>query len=115
MTSTGDLERVIDNAAKHRFEAEVEGYLVQLVYRRDGERLVLLHTEVPDALSGRGIGGQLVGAAVEAAIAGHLRVVPVCPFVVSWLHEHPDVAARVKVDWPEDSPRAGRGDSVAER
>lgn len=102
MPSDGDQLKVLDNTAKHRFELAVEGGLAQLVYRHNGRRLVLVHTEVPDALAGRGLGGRLVEAAVETAVAGDLTVVPACPFAASWLRKNPDVAGRVKVDWPKE-------------
>src|SRR5262249_35231545 len=69
------------------------------------DRLVLLHTEVPAALGGRGLGGRLVRAAVERASGEGLTVVPLCPFARTWLERHPDVAENVTVDWgepPED-------------
>ena len=98
-------ERVIDNRADSRFELTVDGAVAELIYRRRADRLVLLHTEVPKALGGRGIGGQLVQAAVERASSEGLTVVPLCPFARSWLECHPAVAENVNVDWgepPED-------------
>lgn len=98
-------ERVIDNRAERRFELTVDGAVAELLYRRRADRLVLLHTEVPAALGGRGFGGQLVQAAVERAAAEGLTIVPLCPFARTWLERHPDVADSVNVDWgepPED-------------
>jgi predicted GNAT family acetyltransferase len=98
-------ERVLDNRADSRFELTVDGALAELVYRRRADRMVLLHTEVPEAFSSRGIGGRLVRAAVERASGEGLTVVPLCPFARSWLERHPDVAEHVDVDWgepPED-------------
>jgi uncharacterized protein len=98
-------ERVVDNRADSRFELTVDGAVAELIYRRRADRLVLLHTEVPKALGGRGIGGQLVQAAVERASSEGLTVVPLCPFARSWLERHPAVAENVSVDWgepPED-------------
>jgi predicted GNAT family acetyltransferase len=98
-------ERVIDNRAESRFELTVEGAVAELRYRRRADRLVLLHTEVPDRVGGHGIGGLLVKAAVERASGEGLTVVPLCPFARSWLERHPDVAENVNVDWgepPED-------------
>jgi len=98
-------EKVIDNRADSRFELTVDGAVAELTYRRRADRLVLLHTEVPVALGGRGLGGRLVRAAVERASGEGLTVVALCPFARTWLERHPDVAENVNVDWgepPED-------------
>ena len=92
-------ERVTDNRAESRFELTVDGAVAELIYRRRANRLVLIHTEVPESLEGRGLGGNLVKAAVDRA------VIPLCPFARSWLERHPETAATVNVDWgepPED-------------
>jgi predicted GNAT family acetyltransferase len=101
MTAPG---QVTDNAAQSRFEYTSEGSLAELLYRRRADRLVLIHTEVPDDLGGRGIGGALIRAALDWAVAENLTVVPLCPFARSWLERHPDDAARVTIDW-EDPAR----------
>jgi len=93
-----DAPQVTDNQAAARFECEVDGQLAELAYRRRGDRLVLLHTETPADLEGRGIGGTLVRAAVDRAQRDVLTVVPLCPFARDWLERHPDVASRVKID-----------------
>jgi uncharacterized protein len=91
--------QVTDNADASRFELTVDGQLAQLVYRLRAGRLVLVHTEVPDALGGHGYGGQLIRAAVERAAAEGLTVVPLCSFARAWLERHPAAAATVTVDW----------------
>jgi uncharacterized protein len=100
-----EADRVIDNQAESRFEVTLDGTLAELVYRRRADRLVLMHTEVPDALGGHGVGGLLVHAAVDRAAREGLTVVPLCPFARSWLERHPQVAADATVDWgppPDD-------------
>lgn len=92
-------EAPVRNDAEGRFELVEDGELAELVFRRVGPRLVLVHTGVPDALEGRGIGGRLVQAAVDHARAEGLTIVPRCPFAKSWLERHPDVAATVAIDW----------------
>jgi predicted GNAT family acetyltransferase len=91
--------QVVDNQAEARLEVRIDGELAELVYRRNGNRLVLVHTEVPEALGGRGIGGQLVQAAVVKAVASGMTVVPLCPYARSWLQRHPDEAAKASIDW----------------
>jgi predicted GNAT family acetyltransferase len=91
---------VTDNQAAARFEIRDGGYLAELRYHRNGNRLALLHTEVPVELEGRGIGGRLVAEAVARAAREGLTIVPYCPFARGWLERHPDVADRAAIDWP---------------
>jgi uncharacterized protein len=93
--------QVIDNTKQARFEVSIDGRLAELTYRRRGDRLILVHTRVPEELGGRGIAGQLVQAALATATAESLTVVPLCPFARSWLELHPAAAAGVQVDWGE--------------
>jgi predicted GNAT family acetyltransferase len=95
-----DASEVRDDPDASRFVYDGAGQQAELVYRRRGDRLVLVHTEVPVALEGQGIGGRLVEAAVGYAAGHGLTVVPSCPFARSWLDRHPEVAARVPVDQP---------------
>ena len=95
-----DRPEVVDNDTASRFELKVEGHLAELIYRRAGNRLILIHTEVPDELGGRGIGGVLVAAAIERAAREGLTIVPQCPFARDWLNRHADVAATVKIEPP---------------
>jgi RimJ/RimL family protein N-acetyltransferase/predicted GNAT family acetyltransferase len=90
---------VTDNTTAARFEVWVDGHLAELAYRRNGQRLVLIHTEVPAALTGHGLGGRLVMAAVDQAARDGLTIVPLCPFARDWLARHPDVAGRAAIDW----------------
>ena len=98
-------ERVIDNRSESRFELAAGGAVSVLMYRRRADRLVLVHTEVPESLGGRGIAGMLVQAAVHRASSEGLTVVPLCPFARKWLERHPQVASGITVDWgppPDD-------------
>jgi predicted GNAT family acetyltransferase len=96
---------VTNNEQASRFELTTGGQLAELVYRRRADRLILVHTRVPDPLAGHGLGGHLVRAAVELAAAQGWTVVPACPFARDWLRRHPDDAATVTVDWG-DQPAA---------
>jgi len=102
----GDLRSSVhDDVEQHRFSYR-EGDLAQLVYRLDGNRLILVHTEVPTSLGGRGIAGHLVRAAVDRARASGATVAPWCPYARKWLEDHPDDAAGIDIDW--SPPRARR-------
>jgi predicted GNAT family acetyltransferase len=94
-----DSADVIDNTDASRFELRADGCLAELVYHIRGDRLVLIHTEVPFELEGRGIGGRLVTAAVDRAAREGLTLVPLCPFARGWLERHPEAARRAVIDW----------------
>jgi predicted GNAT family acetyltransferase len=95
-----DSSEVRNDTAGSRFVAGPPGKEAELFYRVRNGRLILVHTEVPIELEGHGIGGKLVGAAVDYAAEHGLVLVPSCPFAQSWLDRHPDVAARVQLDEP---------------
>jgi predicted GNAT family acetyltransferase len=88
---------VLNNAAHHRFELAVDGLVAILAYERNEETLVLVHTEVPPALRGRGLGSHLVSAAVEFAAAAGLAIEARCSFARSWLDRHPEVVAHARI------------------
>ncbi len=89
---------VIDDVENRRFVFATGAGTAQLVYRTDGDRLLLVHTEVPGSMGGQGIGGRLVEAAVDRARASGETLVPSCSFVRGWLAKHPDQASTVAVD-----------------
>ena len=47
---------VVHNEVVQRFEMEIEGLRALLTYRRFPDRIVLVHTEVPAPLEGKGLG-----------------------------------------------------------
>jgi predicted GNAT family acetyltransferase len=96
---TDKTPTVRDDRPAQRFVLEEGGAVGELTYEMDDGRLVLLHTEVADALRGHGAGGRLVRAAVARARDDGLTVVPWCPYARRWLREHSDVADTVTVDW----------------
>jgi uncharacterized protein len=98
MSSMSDVA-VTDNQDGSRLEIKADGELAELVYRTRAGRLILIHTEVPEALGGRGLGGELVRAAIRKATAEGMTLVPLCPFARSWLERHPDEAKSVPIDW----------------
>src|SRR5258708_4600897 len=88
-----------DDIDGSRFVVQEGGVEAELVYRELAGRLILIHTEVLDALAGRGVGARLVRAALARARTDHLTVVPWCPFARQWITDHPSEAAEVDIDW----------------
>ena len=82
--------QVRDNTERHRFEIEIEGEIAKAVYRLSPGIITFVHTEVPKALSGRGVGSALARGALEAARAMGLKVVALCPFIAAYIERHPE-------------------------
>jgi predicted GNAT family acetyltransferase len=83
------LSDVADNPAKHRFELEVDGHLALIAYRTDNGVRVLYHTEVPEELGGKGVGGRLAKGAFDLLRAKGEKVRATCPFLTKWLERNP--------------------------
>jgi len=81
---------VRNNTAESRFELDVDGHTAVVLYRMEPGVITLVHTEVPQALSGRGVGSRIVRGALEQARALGLKVVPKCPFVSAYMAKHPE-------------------------
>ena len=61
-----------------------------LTYRLDDGVLDVRHTVVPEELSGQGLGGDLVQAAVAHARAEGLTLRTTCSYARDWVAKHPD-------------------------
>ena len=77
------------NDAPSRYELETDHGLAIVVYRRQGDGLVFTHTEVPPADEGKGIGAEIVRAALDDTRKRGLKIVPACSFVVAFVRRHP--------------------------
>ena len=84
---------IVHNLTAQRFETVVEGDLCRADYRRVGDTLHLVHTEVPPPHEGRGIAGALVQAVLDYAADNRLKVVPLCSYVRSYIRRHPETHA----------------------
>lgn len=87
---------VVDNDAHERLELVQRDERAELRYRVEDGRLVLLHTEVPDAWSGQGVGGRLVEAAIVKATREGLELDSQCPFATKWMENHPETVAAAR-------------------
>ena len=83
---------VVNNETAQRYEARVDGQLAVIIYQRLGDRIVFIHTEVPEALEGHGIAGKMAQFALDDARARRLVVIPQCPFVAGYIRRHPEYA-----------------------
>ena len=89
-----------------------EAMIGEAAYVQHGDRRIFYHTVVDPAYGGRGLAGDLVASALRETMDAGVVVVPVCPYVRSWLERHPDVAERTQQPEPADldALRAALGD-----
>ena len=85
------MTEVRDNAQRFRYEILVDGKVAGFVQysMRDG-RMILVHTEVDEEDEGQGLAGVLVAGALDDIRRRGLRIVPICPFVESYIGRHPE-------------------------
>jgi predicted GNAT family acetyltransferase len=85
------MQDVVDRPEKHRFELEVDGATAFATYRIEDATITFIHTVVPGALEGQGVGSALVKGALAQVRERGLKVVPQCPFVAHYMDKHAEV------------------------
>jgi predicted GNAT family acetyltransferase len=90
-----DVISVSHNPAAGVFEIRTDVGTALLRYAHEDGKLNLIHTEVPQALEGRGYGAALAKTALDYAESVGLKVIPSCPFVRKYIQRHPERAALV--------------------
>jgi predicted GNAT family acetyltransferase len=81
---------VTDNAARSRYELPVGDAVAFIEHVGEGDAVAFVHTEVPEAMEGKGVGSRLVKGALEDVRRRGLKVVPRCPFVREYIVRHPE-------------------------
>ena len=90
---------VVDVPDKSRVEIRVDGELAGFTdYSHLGGRMIFRHTEIHDAYEGRGLGSKLAQGALDHARAAGRPVVPLCPFIASYIERNPDYQDLVDQD-----------------
>ena len=76
---------------RETFEAIIGKERAVLEYRSNKEgKFFITHTEVPPTLQGKGIAGILVLHVFDYIRENNMRMIPVCPYVKSYLKKHPE-------------------------
>ena len=81
---------VVHNPERKRFEVKIDGRLAVCEYIMTSTRIIFTHTEVPKGLEGKGIGTALAKTAMEYARANSLKIMPLCPYIASYMRRHPE-------------------------
>ncbi|MCB0163043.1 MAG: N-acetyltransferase [Anaerolineae bacterium] len=87
---------VRNNTEDSQYEINVNGYLAKIEYVLRNDRIIFVHTEVPDQLEGQGIASKMARYALEDVKAKGYKVVPRCPFVRGYIERHPEYQSLVQ-------------------
>ena len=80
-----------DGTSGGRYVTTVDGHIAEMTFSRAGtSRIIIDHTDVPDALRGQGVGRKLVERAVQDARAEGFKIIPLCPFAKATLDKTPE-------------------------
>jgi predicted GNAT family acetyltransferase len=79
-----------DNRSLGRYELTIDGATAFITYRRCGNVVILMHTEVPGVLSGRSAGSRLAKEVLDHLKKSGVKIVPECPFIASYVRKHPE-------------------------
>ena len=83
-------DQILDNAADSRYEMKLEGGTAFIDYKASGNVRTLTHAEVPVALRGGGVAARLTGGALQLVRSQGIKVIPRCPYIVTFMQRHPE-------------------------
>jgi predicted GNAT family acetyltransferase len=86
---------IVNNERQEQFQAAVAGEIAYMEYRLKDDMIVLMHTDVPEQLSGKGIATSLAAFAFRYAKENGLSVKVYCPFVLTYVKRHPELAGQL--------------------
>lgn len=81
---------LINDQPVHNFEMIVEGHRAFIDYQQRGNKVFLLHTEVPVELEGKGVASTLVEKVFKQLEADGLKIVPYCAYIKMFIKRHPE-------------------------
>lgn len=84
------MHTIDHDATTHRFSTRVEGLTAVLDYTLSSGTMTITHTGVPQPIGGRGVGADLMRAALNAARAQGRNVEAACSYAAAYLRRHPD-------------------------
>lgn len=100
-SSTTDEPVATDNPSASRYELHHMGELagfVEYKLRQHETVISLVHTEIEPAFQGQGLATHLARFSLDDARKRGLAVLPLCPYINSWIKKHPDYADLVPQD-----------------
>ncbi len=80
---------LILNEEENQYEFDIDDQKAILQYVKEGPALVLVHTGVPPNLENQGIAHQLVEKSLDDIRSKNEKIIPVCPYVTTFIARNP--------------------------
>ena len=94
-----DANVAVHDDGDSRYEITFDGQPAGFArYVRRGGRTFFVHTEIDPKFEGKGLGSKLASGALDAERARGGKIVPMCPFIRSYIDRHPETADLVDRD-----------------
>jgi uncharacterized protein len=103
MEPAPDAPVVTDNPSASRYEmhampaGELAGF-VEYKLRQHDTVISLVHTEIEPPFQGKGLATHLARFSLDDARQRGLAVLPLCPYINSWIKKHPEYTELVPQD-----------------
>lgn len=102
---------VVNNKEALRFEVNLNGELAYIKYQYYKKDIAFMHTVVPDAFRGKGIGAAMAVAALQFVQEQHRKIMLYCTFMAKYVREHPEYHALVDTNFHPSFGRVGQNGS----
>lgn len=86
---------IINNEKLMHFEIHGDNEVAFLEYRFYHNKIVFMHTSVPETMEGKGVGSALAAKAFVYAKDNNMPVIVYCPFVLTYLKRHPELRGQL--------------------
>ncbi len=89
MERESDYE-LIDDTASKQFRFEIGDRIAKIDSIKAKDKIYHTHTQVPKELEGKVIGSELVRKVLIDIESKGLTLIPLCPFVATYIKKHPE-------------------------
>ena len=81
---------LINNESAKQYEYHIDGFVAKIEYKKSGDKIYLIHTEIPKELVGKGVASSLAQKVLDNIQQKGLRLIPFCPFIKKYIQRHPE-------------------------
>ena len=79
-----------------KFVKNIHGEFARLEYKKMGDAIALLYTEIPAKYRGKGHGTKMIREILDDLQRVYKKIIPICPFVEKFIDENPQYHVMVE-------------------